>query len=146
MELHLLSQNDAVVGLLAIFSVFYFLLWRFRPAKIAAAKNSSPPEAGGAWPIIGHFHLFVGSKPHHKTLAEKYGPAFTIRLGVHRSLIMSSCEVAKELFTSHDMAILSRPTFLVGEYLSYDNLLMVIGAYWREIRKINSMELLSARR
>lgn len=141
--------NTALSVLLAFFFVLYFLFRR-------DAKNHNglvPPEAGGAWPIIGHLHL-LGRGPElpHITLAnlaDKYGPAFTIRLGVHKNLVVSSWELAKEIFTTHDLAALSRPNTLAAQLLSYDYAsfgFAPYGAYWREMRKLVSMELLSTKR
>ncbi|OMO74934.1 Cytochrome P450 [Corchorus olitorius] len=51
-----------------------------------------PPSASGAWPIIGHLHIFKTQIPAHITLAkmaEKYGPIFTIKLGLSRALIVT---------------------------------------------------------
>ncbi|XP_071904346.1 strychnine-10-hydroxylase-like isoform X2 [Coffea arabica] len=107
--------NAAIVGLLA----FSFFIVHFFFKKDAKKHGLVPPEAGGAWPIIGHLHL-LGRGPEklpHITLAalaDKYGPAFTIRLGVHKTLIISSWELAKEIFTTHDLAAAGRPNYLAG--------------------------------
>ncbi|KAL7262034.1 hypothetical protein ACSBR1_000423 [Camellia fascicularis] len=84
------------------------------------SKAISPPEAGGAWPILGHLHLLGGPQLPHKTLAsmsDKYGPIFTIRLGLHRAVVVSNWEIAKECFTTHDIAYLG--LFLVSDALPF---------------------------
>ena len=62
-----------------------------------------------ARPIIGHFHLLVASKnlPHliFGTMADKYGPVFSIRLGFKRAVVVSGREMAKECFTTDDLAL-----------------------------------------
>ncbi|CDP16080.1 unnamed protein product [Coffea canephora] len=142
--------NAAIVGLLA----FSFFIVHFFFKKDAKKHGLVPPEAGGAWPIIGHLHL-LGRAPEklpHITLAalaDKYGPAFTIRLGVHKTLIISNRELAKEIFTTHDLAAAGRPNYLAGKLLNYDNAALGFapyGAYWREIRKLTATELLSTKR
>ncbi|KAK9082000.1 hypothetical protein Syun_030982 [Stephania yunnanensis] len=61
------------------------------------------PEPPGAWPIIGHLPLLVSAKQPHRAfaaLADKYGPAFMLRMGMTSPmLIVSSREVAKECYT-----------------------------------------------
>lgn len=67
--------------------------------------NLSPPGAKGAWPIIGNLHLLGGSRPLQMVLgdmAKKYGPVFTIKLGVHQTLMVSNAEIAKECFITND--------------------------------------------
>ena len=98
------------------------------------------PEASGAWPIIGHLHLLGGSKnlPHllFGTMADKYGPVFSIRLGLKRAVVVSSWEMAKECFTTHDLALASRPELVAAKYLGYNYAMFGLsphGAYWREV-------------
>ncbi|KAH7575159.1 hypothetical protein JRO89_XS02G0055900 [Xanthoceras sorbifolium] len=46
-------------------------------------------------------------------MADKYGKAFTIRLGIHRALVISSWEVTRECFTINDKVLSTRPESLV---------------------------------
>ncbi|KAM7518283.1 hypothetical protein LguiB_017245 [Lonicera macranthoides] len=140
-------NTSIAAGFLVLVLVFYYLSFRLKATKIKV-----PPQAGGAWPIIGHLHLLGGSQLPHITLgamANKYGPMFTLRLGVHPALVVSSWEVAKELFTIHDMAISSRPKFIAAKHMGYNYAMFGFspyGPYWRELRKITSLELLCNRR
>ncbi|CAK7328142.1 unnamed protein product [Dovyalis caffra] len=52
--------------------------------------------------------------------ADRYGPIFTVRLGENPTLVVSSWELAKELFTINDQAVSSRPPFTAAKYLSYN--------------------------
>lgn len=82
-------------------------------------------------------------------MADKYGPVFTIRLGLHRALVVSSWEMAKECLTTNDQAASSRPELLASKHLGYNYAMFAFspyGSYWREMRKIISLELLSNRR
>ncbi|KAJ0829120.1 putative protopine 6-monooxygenase [Helianthus debilis subsp. tardiflorus] len=63
------------------------------------------PEAAGSWAIIGHLHHLAGSQVPHKLLgsmADKFGPIFTFKLGVNRVLVVSNSEMAKECLTTND--------------------------------------------
>ncbi|KAG8494188.1 hypothetical protein CXB51_011508 [Gossypium anomalum] len=70
------------------------------------------PQPAAAWPIIGHLRLLGGRQLPHITLgalAEKHGPVYSIWIGVHPGLVVSSWEIAKEIFKNHDVAVTNRP-------------------------------------
>ncbi|KAK9136192.1 hypothetical protein Syun_015522 [Stephania yunnanensis] len=86
---------------------------RDRLSKPKIKASNKPPQANGAWPIIGHLHKLSGTGLPHMTLgamADQYGSAFTIQLGTKQALVVSSWKVAKECFTTNDRALASRPT------------------------------------
>ncbi|KAL8473580.1 hypothetical protein ACS0TY_029742 [Phlomoides rotata] len=143
--------TSAIYGGVAAFLLFcYYLL------SLRSAKPKAPPEAGGARPFTGHLHLMAGGGttnelPHFNlaALADKHGPIFTIRLGMRRALVVSNWELAKELFTTLDAVVASRPELRASRHLGYDFAMFGFspyGPYWRELRKLVSVELLSARR
>ncbi|KAK7283329.1 hypothetical protein RIF29_12771 [Crotalaria pallida] len=82
-------------------------------------------------------------------LADKYGPIFTIKLGSRRAVVLSNWKVAKECFTTNDLAASSRPRLVAVQQMCYDQAMFAFaphGPYWREMRKIATLELLSNRR
>nr|QUN00525.1 cytochrome P450 82D169 [Tripterygium wilfordii] len=132
--------------------VFVVLMYCLSSSSRKASEKRQPPQAGGALPFIGHLHLLVGSKPAHVALgdmADKYGPIFTFKLGVHRAIIVGNFEVAKECFTTNDKVFADRPIILASEVMCYDLAMFGFssyGPYWRHIRKIATVELLSNHR
>lgn len=144
----LADRSTSVFGLVATLFFSYYLFLRSRLAK----RKNYAPLARGAWPIIGHLHLLRGPKLPHLTLgdmAEKYGPIYAIRLGVHPALVVSSWEILKEIFTNHDVAVASRPKMTAAKHLAYDYAMFGFspnGPYWCEMRKIVNLELLSNHR
>ncbi|XP_059623754.1 cytochrome P450 CYP82D47-like [Cornus florida] len=134
-------------GLLALLVFVYR-----KKQSTCTRKSCGVPQAGGALPIIGHLHLLVGGQLTHKlfgALADKCGPAFTLRLGSHESLVISSWEMARECFTVHDKVFSTRPSISASKLLGYDFAMFGFapyGPYWREMRKIATLELLSNRR
>ncbi|KAL4316402.1 hypothetical protein AHAS_Ahas15G0281500 [Arachis hypogaea] len=138
----------AIIGILSLIVLLYILL--FRPFK-RGGNLKEPPMAAGAWPILGHLPLLRGSQPLHLTLgtmADKYGPLFTIKFGATKTIVLSNWEMAKECFTINDMAVSSRPKTVAIENLSYNFAVFGLGPYgpyWRELRKIATLELLSNR-
>lgn len=141
-----------VSTIIAALSAIIFVLYYLSP-KYYTKNINEAPEAGGAWPIIGHLHLLRGSKLPHivfGSLADKYGPIFTVRFGFRRAVVVSSWEVVKELFTGpSDVNVSGRPKFLGADLMSYDYAMFGFSPYnpmWVELRKIISAHLLSARR
>ncbi|KAF5765729.1 putative cytochrome P450 [Helianthus annuus] len=150
MEFHL-SFSTTITSFLFVFSVA-FLLQILRRKKLNIVNNQHAPQAKGSWPIMGHLHLLGGSRPAHHVLgdmADKYGPIFTIKLGVHQALIVSSGEIAKECFTTNDKVFASRPKSKAAEIMTYNYAsfgLAPYGDYWRQVRKIITLEVLSQKR
>ncbi|XP_047325119.1 cytochrome P450 CYP82D47-like [Impatiens glandulifera] len=130
-------------------SLYYFKVILFLGG---AGDHPKPPEPSGTWPVLGHLLLLRGPKHLHVALSEmadKYGPIFSIRLGLRRAIVVSNWELAKELSTTHDLTVASRPQMLAGKHLGYNNAMFGLspyGSYWRQIRKFVSLELLSMRR
>ncbi|CAN0910891.1 Cytochrome P450 71D9 [Linum grandiflorum] len=117
----------------------------------ATSKQALP----GPWklPIIGNLHQFVGDDPHRrlKHLANKYGPdLMQIHLGELSFVVISSPEAAKQVMKTHDVAFASRPGDLFAANIIYDGCKNIgqapYGEYWRQMRKIAVLELLSTKR
>ncbi|KAI5337062.1 hypothetical protein L3X38_016331 [Prunus dulcis] len=150
MELYLPCQNTAIAGILAILVFSYFIIKR--SSSGAKAKGPKPPKVEGGWPLRGHLDLFGGSQLPHIALASlvgKYGPIFTVNIGIHSALVISTWEAAKDCFITNDIAVSSRPATLGIKHLSYNFAMFGFspyGPYWSEIRKLTSLELLSNRR
>nr|XP_043638819.1 cytochrome P450 CYP82D47-like isoform X2 [Erigeron canadensis] len=148
-----MNQLFICSAIIFCFLVFGHLAWiKARANSSNNGKGKKVPEAAGSWPIIGHLHLLAGSQVHHKLLgsmADKFGPIFTLKLGVHPVLIVSNSAMAKECLTTNDRVFASRPRSMASELMGY-NCGMIgfapYGPYWREIRKIIVLELLSQKR
>ncbi|KAA8550582.1 hypothetical protein F0562_002266 [Nyssa sinensis] len=82
-------------------------------------------------------------------MAEKYGPVYSLRLGSHQAVVVSSWEAVKECFTINDKIFATRPSLAVGKYLGYDHAVFALapyGPYWRDVRKMVTMELFTSQR
>ncbi|XP_010689571.3 cytochrome P450 CYP736A12 [Beta vulgaris subsp. vulgaris] len=104
----------------------------------------SPPKL----PIIGHLHL-VGSLPHRsfQELAKKYGPIMHLKLGSMPVNVISSPQMAERLLRNHDVLCAKRPMSQVSHDLSYGSKGIIFtpySSYWKNVRKLCVMELLSA--
>ncbi|XP_045812369.1 cytochrome P450 82A1-like [Trifolium pratense] len=147
MDLVLNFLNTTTIGLISLISLFLFL---FRFSKVSHTKE--PPIISGSWPILGHLPLMRNTQTPHKTLGalvDKYGPIFTIKLGATNALVLSNWELAKECFTKNDVVVSSRPKPVAVELMSYNQAFIgwaPYGNYWRQLRKIVTLEILSSRR
>ncbi|KAK9155328.1 hypothetical protein Sjap_002808 [Stephania japonica] len=117
--------------------------------RTVGPKLKLPP---GPWklPLIGSLHHLKGT-PHHtlRNLAIKHGPIMHLQLGEIPTVVISSAEFAQEVLKTHDLLFLDRPQFLSIKVVTYDCKNMAFapyGDYWRELRKICTLQLLSSKR
>ncbi|CAI0415110.1 unnamed protein product [Linum tenue] len=72
-----------------------------------------------------------------------------LQLGELSYIVISSPEAAGEVLKAHDLSFATRPRLLVSDVVFYgakDIALAPYGAYWRQVRKICVVELLSSKR
>ncbi|MBA0809955.1 hypothetical protein Gohar_001981 [Gossypium harknessii] len=82
-------------------------------------------------------------------MADKYGRIFSIKLGVHRALVVNNWEIAKEFLTINDKVFATRSNLACTELMGYNRAMIDFapyGHYWRQMRKICIIELLSNHR
>ncbi|CDP12692.1 unnamed protein product [Coffea canephora] len=118
--------------------------------KKKESRNGKLPPCPPKLPIIGNLHL-LGNMPHESLhiLAKKYGPIMFLQLGQVPTIVISSARLAKEALTTFDLALSNRPRIFSAKHLFYnctDMAFSPYGAYWRNIRKICILEVLSAKR
>ncbi|KAH6760204.1 hypothetical protein C2S52_009352 [Perilla frutescens var. hirtella] len=109
-------------------------------------KRNLPPGPI-ALPIIGHLHL-LGKNLHHDLhrLAKKHGPIICLRLGFVPTIVVSSPDVAELVLKTHDLVFAGRPHHQASRHFGYDRktiLFAPYGAYWRNMRKLCTVKLLS---
>ncbi|KAH9303111.1 hypothetical protein KI387_014694, partial [Taxus chinensis] len=137
-------DHAIIVGLVSVFIVWIISIILFGRSK----KSSLPPGPVGL-PLIGHLHL-LGTHPHQalQKLSIKYGPLMQIRLGSVLSVVVSSPHMAKEFLKTHEVKFASRPQSAAIKYMAYncaDFSFATYGPYWKFMKKICMMELLSGK-
>ncbi|KAG1362260.1 putative Cytochrome P450 71A21 [Cocos nucifera] len=126
-------------------------LLNFLIHKIASPKRSKLPPSPPKFPIIGNLHQLLGSHPHRAlhALSQKYGPLMLLKLGSVPTIIVSSAELAQEVMKTQDLIFASRPSLEPAGQLLYNSRDMIFapsGEYWRQIKKLCIVQLLSAKR
>lgn len=127
-------------------SSIVFVFWAFSGGK----KNEKLPPGPSPLPVLGNLHQF-GTLPHRSLheLAKKYGPLMFLRLGSFPAVIVSSSKMAKVFLKTHDLAFANRPALAASELIAYNSRNIgcaPFGTYWKNMKKIWEMELLSPKR
>ncbi|XP_078165457.1 isoflavone 3'-hydroxylase-like [Carex rostrata] len=123
------------------------LLIVFAKFVLSYTNTRKLPPSPPVLPFIGHLYLF--KKPLHHTLSrisQRYGPITFLRFGSRPVYVISSPLLAEECFTTHDLALANRPQLLSAKH-SDGNVIGIgnanYGPYWRSVRRIATVELLS---
>ncbi|RCV30505.1 hypothetical protein SETIT_6G100500v2 [Setaria italica] len=120
------------------------------------SRNSAPspkrrrPPGPRNLPLIGSLLHFLKSHPHValRDLAKKHGPVMFLRIGQIDTVVISSPAAAQEVLREKDVNFASRPSLVVSEIFGYGNLDIFFspyGPYWRTLRKLCTVELLSGK-
>nr|XP_009794009.1 PREDICTED: premnaspirodiene oxygenase-like [Nicotiana sylvestris] len=132
------------------FVFFVSFLFLLRKWKNSNSQTKRLPPGPWKLPLIGSMFHILGGLPHHvlRNLAKKFGPLMHLQLGEMSVVVVTSPEMAKEVLKTHDLAFASRPKLLAAEIVIYncsDIAFSPYGDYWRQMRKICMIELLSAK-
>lgn len=117
---------------------------------LSGHRNSRLPPGPYPFPIIGNL-LTLGDKPHHSlaTLSKRYGPIMSLKLGSKTTIVVSSPDIAKEFFNTHDRSISSRSVpeaAKVVDHHKFSILWLPAGDQWRKLRRITKEYLFSVHR
>ncbi|RCV05136.1 hypothetical protein SETIT_1G058400v2 [Setaria italica] len=139
-----------LAALLAAPLFFLFATKCARTPRGGARPLRLPP---GPWalPVIGHLHHLAGALPHRamRDLARRHGPLMMLRFGEVPVVVASSPAAAREVMRTHDAAFASRPMGPMSRlwFQGADGILFApYGDAWRQLRRVCTQELLSARR
>jgi 4-hydroxyphenylacetaldehyde oxime monooxygenase len=144
------SQLLAQQWQLGLLALLVMLLSLVVLAKSSSKGRLNLPPGPSQVPVLGNLHQ-LGPLPHRnlRELARQHGSVMLLRLGTVPTVVVSSAEAAREVMKVHDADCCSRPVSPGPKRLSYDlkNVAFApYGEYWREMRKLFIVELLSMRR
>ncbi|KAK6230127.1 hypothetical protein QUC31_001645 [Theobroma cacao] len=140
------------LSLSILLSSFLFLLIVVKVVKRVTASDRNIKLPPGPWklPFIGNLHQLVGSLPHRilRDLANQHGPLMHLQLGEISTIVVSSPAIAKDVLITHGIVFAQRPQLLSMSIITYDFRdigMAPYGNYWRQVRKICTVELLTAK-
>ncbi|KAJ4761911.1 cytochrome P450 family 71 polypeptide [Rhynchospora pubera] len=144
---------DSLLSLPLLLSLFLclliFLLLQHKTNHSKASLRFPP----GPWPLpfIGNIHNIIGSLPHHsmRELSRQYGPLMLLQLGESPTVIISSPDAAREIMKTHDISFATRALSTTIDIFTFGGKGIIFapyGEYWRQLRKICVLELLSTKR
>ncbi|XP_014520684.1 cytochrome P450 CYP736A12 [Vigna radiata var. radiata] len=128
---------------IAILLLSLACLWLWR----RNSKGKKLPPGPRGLPILGSLHK-LGPNPHRDLhqLAKEYGSVMYLRLGVVPTIVVSSPQAAELFLKTHDLVFASRPPHEAARYISWEQRNLSFGeygSYWRNMRKMCTLELLS---
>ncbi|KAI8021215.1 Cytochrome P450 71A4 [Camellia lanceoleosa] len=147
----MLLWNPIVFSLLPLFFYILFFLTKWLSNIITPEiAHKNPPPSPTKLPIIGNLHQ-LGCYPHRslQSMALKHGPLMLLHLGSVPVLVVSSAVAAREVLKTHDLIFSNRPKSSITRRLFYgptDVAFSPYGKYWKQIRSISVLQLLSNKR
>nr|BCN41719.1 cytochrome P450 [Perilla frutescens] len=139
-------ESGLVATLMAPLIILLLInLWKKRNHRVDVDLPPGPKKL----PIIGNLHL-ISDPPFRsfRDLAKQYGPIMHLKLGELDTIVVSSPEIAKQVFKDNDPVFANRPESVALEVCWYNYIDVAFcpyGEYWREMRKLWILEVLSAK-
>ncbi|PWA69311.1 cytochrome P450 [Artemisia annua] len=129
------------------FLVLSFFLTFIYAFTISRSRNSRLPPGPYPLPIIGNL-LKLSNKPHRSlaTLSKHYGPIMSLKLGSRTTIVVSSPDMAKEFFHTHDQAFSSRTVPHIARWMDHHKYSigwLPAGDQWRKLRRITKEYIFS---
>ncbi|XP_010695803.3 cytochrome P450 76AD1 [Beta vulgaris subsp. vulgaris] len=135
---------------LAMILAIWFISFHFIKLLFSQQTTKLLPPGPKPLPIIGNI-LEVGKKPHRSfaNLAKIHGPLISLRLGSVTTIVVSSADVAKEMFLKKDHPLSNRTipnSVTAGDHHKLTMSWLPVSPKWRNFRKITAVHLLSPQR
>ncbi|KAK9725764.1 hypothetical protein RND81_05G167600 [Saponaria officinalis] len=129
--------------------IFFLLFHNLKSQKHDPPLH--PPPGPSGLPIIGNLHQYKFLAPHEylAKLGKVYGPVFSLTLGHVPVIVIQSAKLAEEVMKTQDLNFCSRPKLIGMHRLSYNGLDVAFapyGEYFREVKKLSVIHLLSNKR
>ncbi|KAL3835259.1 hypothetical protein ACJIZ3_009995 [Penstemon smallii] len=130
-------------------SILFILLLLLYKWNYSKPKKNLPPSPKKL-PLIGNLHQ-LGPYPHRslQSLSRHHGPLMLLHLGSVPVLVVSTADAAREIMKTQDLIFSNRPKLRIPDKLLYsckDVSFAPYGEYWRDVRSICVLQLLSNKR
>ncbi|KAF4351319.1 cytochrome P450 736A117 [Cannabis sativa] len=142
--------NDPTTPFTILFTALILSVLIYRLCFYITTPKLKFPPSPPRLPIVGNLHQ-LGLYSHRKLQAwsRRYGPVMLLRLGSSPVLVVSSASAAREILKTHDAAFSNRVKSIAFGKLLYnykDVASAPYGEYWRQIKSICVLHLLSNKR
>lgn len=132
-----------ILGLTIV--ILIWITWVMERHNRRVKELGSLPPGPRRWPVVGNIFQLGLEPPHHSLarLARKHGPIMTLWLGSMGTVVISSSEVAQEMFKNHDVVLAGRKIYeaMKGNYGHEGSLITSqYGPHWRMLRRLCTTE------
>ncbi|KAI4302823.1 hypothetical protein MLD38_038524 [Melastoma candidum] len=149
----LLRFNNHLLPIILSAVLFLILKTCFYGHSSSRTSKMKLPPGPKPLPVLGNMTQFIRAKQSLHVvlhdLAKAYGPICHLKVGQVSLVSVTSSEVAKEILKTQELTFAQRPKSPIFEAARFDQGglgFAPYGEYWRKIRKVCVMELLSPRR
>ncbi|XP_073481172.1 cytochrome P450 2K1-like [Aquarana catesbeiana] len=127
--------TDPATIILSIATCFFLaIIFYGQKKKVHPNYPPGPPTL----PIIGNMHMINMKKPYltFYELAKKYGPVYSLQIGLQKMVVLSGYETVKDALVNHAEVFADRPHIpLFSELTKEKGLLFSNGDIWRVMRR-----------
>ncbi|KAH7858620.1 hypothetical protein Vadar_025958 [Vaccinium darrowii] len=134
----------------SLLPLFLFLVFLLKWLSTTTTTTTRPPPSPPKLPIIGNLHQ-IGPFAHRSlhSLSQTHGPLMLLHFASAPVLVASSAAAAREIMKTHDLIFSNRPKSTIMGKLFYaykDAVTSPYGEYWRQMKSIFVLQLLSNKR
>ena len=117
---------------------------QYKEVKSSVELKLQLPPGPTSWPVVGNIFQ-LGWSPHESfaKLARKHGPIMTLWLGSMCTVVISSSEVARDMFKNHDVVLAGRKIYeaMRDDYGHEGSLITSqYGPHWKMLRRLSTTE------
>lgn len=134
-----------VLAMLLVWIGCRAMVMKRRHRRVVEEQGHLPPGPRW-WPVVGNiFQLGWSWSPHESfaILALKHGPIMTLWLGSMCTVVVSSSEVARDMFKNNDVVLAGRKIYesMKGKHGHEGSLITSqYGSHWRMLRRLCTTE------